>query len=60
MWLPMFWTSLLPLFKVVTLQLGASSASEILVPVYQFTHRVIPEDGSFDQQCCENPKFHTK
>jgi hypothetical protein len=34
--------------------MGASFSSEMLVPVYQFTHCIITEVGSFHWQCWDN------
>jgi len=50
-------TSIVDKSKVVTHVLGASFSSEMLVPVYQFTHCIIAEDWSFHWQCCENLNF---
>jgi hypothetical protein len=46
-------------FKVVTLLLGQDSHLRYLY-IYQFTHCVIPEDGSIHWHCCENFKISHK
>jgi hypothetical protein len=50
-------TSVVDKCKVVTHFLGAGFSSEMLVPIYQFTHCFIAEDWRSYWQCCENLNF---